>query len=281
MIARLRSERGRTAVLFAGLAVFALALHLWQGAARRGGGATWLDSAVCGVSRPLQQILTSCADFVEREWLATVHARDLIDENADLSARVAMLEATLSRSDEERAAYGREAALRSAYPGVGRDRLAQVIGVGEGGWFNHLTLDRGSAHGVRVRDVAVTPEGLIGQVSAVAARTCRLVPLTEPASSVAVRLQRSRDGGLLEGLGGWRCELRYLSPNADVQPGDVVLTSGLGGVFPPGLRVGIITSVKTDPAAPGKAAEVRPAARLRKVEDVLLLPARPDVWPEP
>ncbi len=281
MITRLRSERGRTTTLFAGLTVLALVLNVWQGAAGRSGGAMWLDAVVCAASRPLQQVLTASADFVEREWLATVHARDLIDENAALSARVATLEAILSRSDEERTQAGREAALRSAYPGVDRDRLAHVIAVGEGGWFNDFTLDRGSAHGVRRRAVGVTPEGLVGQVSAVATRTCRLVPLTEPASSIAVRLQRSRDTGVLEGLGGWRCEVRYLSPDADVQPGDVVVTSGLGGVFLAGLRVGTVTSISSERAIPGKNAEVRPAARLRKVEDVLLLPARPEVWAGP
>jgi rod shape-determining protein MreC len=276
MMRRLRTESGQTGAIFIGLALVALVLNVWQAAAHRGGGATWVDTAVCGVSRPLQQVLIACADFVEREWLTTVHARDLIGENRGLSARVATLENILSRMEEERASEGREGALRSAYPGVSRDRLAHVIGVGHGGWFSHFTLDRGSAQGVQVRDVAVTPEGLVGQVSAVAANTCRLAPLTEPASSVAVRLQRSRDTGILEGMGGWRCEVRYLSPDASVEVGDVVLTSGLGGVFPEGLRVGAISAVKTESGAPGKTAEVRPAAQLRKLEDVLLLPARGD-----
>lgn len=269
------------AAIFVGLALVALVLNVWQASAHRSGAATWLDATMCGVSRPLQQVLIACADFVEREWLTTVHARDLIAENKGLSARAATLENILSRMEEERAAHGREAALRSAYPGVGRDRLAHVIGVGHGGWFSYFTLDRGSAQGVRVRDVAVTPEGLVGQVSAVAANTCRLVPLTEPASSVAVRLQRSRDTGAVEGLGDWRCEVRYLSPDASVEVGDVVLTSGLGGVFPEGLRVGTISAVKIESGAAGKTAEVRAAAELRKLEDVLLLPAREDTPPAP
>jgi rod shape-determining protein MreC len=80
----------------------------------------------------------------------------------------------------------------------------------------------------------------------------------------------------VEGLGNWRCEVRYLSPDADVQPGDAVLTSGLGGVFPEGLRVGTVTSVDDEGTCPGKAAEVRPAAQLRRLEDVLLIPACED-----
>lgn len=281
MIARLRTERGRLASLFAGLAVAALILALWQAAARRGGGATWLDSAVCAASRPLQQVLVTSADFLEKEWMATVHARDLIEENAALSARVATLEGILSRIDEQRATDGHQDALRSAYPGIDRDRLARIIGVGEGGWHHFFTLDRGSADGVHVRDVAVTPDGVIGQVFAVTTRTARLIPLTEPASAIGVRLQRSRDTGLLKGLGSWRCEIRYLAPDADVEVGDAVLTSGLGGVFPAGLRVGTVTSVRAEKTTLGKAAELEPAADLRRLEDVLLLPARERVLAGP
>ena len=274
MIARLRTERGRTLAMFAGLTAAALILNLWQAAARRGGGASWLDSAVCAASRPLQQVLVTCADFLEKEWMATVHARDLIEENAALSARVATLEGILSRMDEQRTANSRQAALRSAYPGIDRDRLAHIIGAGEGGWHYFFTLDQGKADGVHVRDVAVTPEGVIGQVFAVTAHTARLIPLTEPASAIGIRLQRSRATGLLKGLGNWRCEVRYLTPDADVEVGDAVLTSGLGGVFPAGLRVGTVTSVSAEKTTLGKAAEVEPAADLRKLEDVLLLPAR-------
>ncbi len=277
MIARLRTERGRTLVMFAGFTVAALILTLWQGAARRGGGASWLDSVVCAASRPLQQVLVTCADFLEKEWMATVHARDLIEENAALSARVATLEGILSRIDEQRAAGSRQDALRSAYPDIDRDHLARIIAVGEGGWHHFFTLDRGSADGVHVRDVAVTPEGVIGQVFAVTAHTARLIPLTEPASTIGVRVQRSRDTGLLKGLGNWRCEIRYLAPDADVEVGDAVLTSGLGGVFPAGLRVGTVTSVRAERTTLGKAAEVEPAADLRTLEDVLLLAAREHV----
>ncbi|MDH4180097.1 MAG: hypothetical protein OEV33_06260, partial [Armatimonadota bacterium] len=69
----------------------------------------------------------------------------------------------------------------------------------------------------------------------------------------------------------WRCEVRYLDPESDVRAGDRVITSGLGGVFPAGLRVGTVLSVRADTYTPGKVAEIEPAADLAKIEDVLLL----------
>jgi len=98
-----------------------------------------------------------------------------------------------------------------------------------------------------------------------------VLPITDPASGVAALVQRSRETGVLGGTGDGRCELRYLDPDADVATGDTVLTSGAGGIFPKGLLVGTVTAVKQDRRAPGKVAEVRPAAALRKVEEVVLV----------
>ncbi len=273
MLARLQSQRSRTLVLLVGLTALVLGLDLWQSAARRRGASSWLDSTICGLSRPLQNALLSTVQFLDKEWMATVHARDLIDENAELAARVAALETILSLVEEQRAAAERVGAVRSAYGGGGGRVLARAIGLGEAGWSSYFTLDCGSADGVAAKDVAVSAYGVVGQVYAVTAHTARVVPITEPSSAVAVRLQRSRDTGILKGLGDWRCEIRYLAPEADVRVGDRVITSGLGGVFPSGLPVGRVCSVRPDEYTPGKVAETWPAADLRKVEEVLLLRA--------
>jgi len=275
VIARLHSERSRTLLLLIGLTAVVVGLDVWQRAAQRRGESTWFEGSICAVSRPLQTTLLSSAQFFDREWMATVRARDLIDENAELAARAAALENLLSEMKEQRAAAERAAAVRSSYPGREADRgPARVIGLGESGWSSYFTLDRGTAEGVRVRDVAVSAEGVVGQIYGVATHTARVMPITEPSSAVAVRLQRSRDTGILKGLGDWRCEVRYLDPEADVRVGDRVITSGLGGVFPSGLRVGTVLSVTSDAYTPGKVAEVELAADLEKIEGVLLLRGR-------
>jgi rod shape-determining protein MreC len=274
MIARLDNSHNRALVLAVSMFVVAMGLDLWQQAARRAGTTMWFDSAVCAVARPLQTTLVVGADAIDREWMATVHARDLIDENAQLWDRVAALESALLQVQEARAAAERVASLQDAYGGVGPGvQIARVIGVGQGGWSHYYTLNRGEADGVGPRDVAVTGDGVVGQVYAVTARSSRLMPITELSSAMSVRLRRSRDTGVLEGIGEWRCEVRYLSPEADVKIGDEVITSGLGGVYPAGLRVGTVVSVIADKHVPGKIARVEPSAGIRKIENVLLLTA--------
>jgi rod shape-determining protein MreC len=270
---KLKSQPSRTVVLIALLVALALALDLWQDAARRRGGQTWFDDIVCAVSHPVQGVLLSAARGIDRARLAFLHAREIEHENVRLAARTAQLEAALADLRETDGAAHREHDLRSAYPQAPAEvSVARVIGFGFSGWSSYLTLDRGAADGVAVGDVAVGPGGVVGQVYAVAGRTARVVPLTDRASGIAVRVQRTRDTGVLKGLGDGRCELRYLEPDADVLPGDQVVTSGIGGVFPAGLRVGTVTSVAVDREGTGQLASVEPAAELREVEEILILP---------
>jgi len=274
MILRMARTRNRTLLLLCALAAAALGLDQWQQAAQRSGGRMWLDSVVCATAAPAQSALLAVASDTRAAWGAALKARSLAQENAELSARVADLEAELSSLKERYAGLRRERELRSAYAAGHRpEQMAHVIGVDMGGWLSCLTVDRGKADGVRARDVAVTREGVAGQVYAVAEHTARILPITDPASGVAVRVQRSREAGVLKGVGSWRCELLYLGPQAQVRTGDVLLTAGTGGVFPAGLRVGTVISVAPDPNTSGKRAVVQPAARLQNIEEVLVLRA--------
>ena len=272
MIALFSSERSRVLALLGALGALALGLDAWQTAVQRSGGQTWLENAVCAAAAPAQEALLDATRRVEGAWKAVVGARRLARENARLSGEVADLRAELNRVRESYRAAQREGALRASYAGAqGPQRVARVIGVGAGGWLSWFVVDRGAADGVRVRDVAVTREGVVGQVYAVAAHTARVLPITDQASGVSVRAQRTRETGVVKGMGGWRCELRYLGPLAQVRAGDELLTAGLGGVFPKGLRVGRVSAVVPDASTSGKMAEVEPAAKMENVEEVLLL----------
>jgi len=272
VIARFASPRSRTAVLLSLLLLAALGLDIWQYTAQRAGRHTWFDNAVSTISYPLARALLQAKSAIEHAWMCVARGHELVSENERLSLRVATLESHLVELQEARAQSEREQSLLSAYADSRNHVcLAHVIAVGSGGWLTYLLLDRGSADGVRQRDVAVTRDGVVGQVYAVTAHTARIVPLSDPTSGISVFVQRSRETGILKGLGDWRCELRYLDPDAAVQPGDQVLTAGTGGVFPKGLRVGTVISVLADPNTPGKMAEIEPGAEFRKVEEVLLL----------
>lgn len=274
MIVRVARTRNRALLMLCLLAAIAFGLDAWQKAAQRSGGHMWLESVICDTAAPAQALVLKVTQQAKAAWASAIRARLLADENERLTTRVADLEAELSVLQERYAGLRRERELRSTYAAMRRpEQMAHVIAVGAGGWLSYFTIDRGHADGVRVRDVAVTKQGVVGQICAVTEHGARILPITDIASGVAVRVQRSRETGVLKGLGSWECELLYLSPQAQVRNGDELLTAGIGGVFPAGIRVGTITSVAADPNTSGKKATVEPAARLQNVEEVLLLRA--------
>ena len=278
MIARIPRRAQSTLLLLVSLTLAAMILDAWQTAARRAGGQAWLDTVVCGAAAPIQKAIQGSISRVEDAWDVVARGESLLAENARLSARVAALEQALLLNEEAAAGRDRRRTLLGAYPGLSPgSRLAQVIGYSGSGWDSYLVIDRGRAGDVRQKDVAVTAEGVVGQVYAAATHTARVIPITDPASAVAVRIRRSRETGILKGTGPWECEMRYLAPNADVRIGDEVLTAGTGGVYPKGLRVGTVSAVSEAPHPPEKIATVQPAAKLWKVEEVLVLRASDEV----
>lgn len=163
-------------------------------------------------------------------------------------------------------------------------QLARVIGVDMGAYRYRLTLNVGARDGVKPGQPVIDAHGIMGQVQQVLPTTSTVMLITDPAHAIPVVVERSglrtvaygsRDGGQLT--------LPTIPLVADIQPGDHLMTSGLGGRFPPGFPVGDVTHVA--PAATGMflVAQAEPAADIQRSQDVLLLrdQAEPDGPPAP
>lgn len=142
---------------------------------------------------------------------------------------------------------------------------ARVIAVVGGPFVRSVLLNTGRAEGVREGLSVVDQNGVVGQTVEVGRRAARVLLLTDFNSRIPVRLGRSKDNGILRGRNEDLLDLDFLPVNADVVTGDKVLTSGDGGLFPPGLLIGIVTSVGSDHV------KVRPVANLKALEFVQIL----------
>jgi len=120
---------------------------------------------------------------------------------------------------------------------------ARVIGRGVDHWTHTMLIDKGRKDGVEKDLTAVTPRGLAGKVIDAAGSYSHILLLTDINFSVAVRLQEKRMEGILSGTGTSKCVLRYIPFEEEVKPGDVVITSGLDGLFPVGVPVGYVSYV--------------------------------------
>ena len=138
-------------------------------------------------------------------------------------------------------------------------------------WFQSLWINKGMSSGIANNMVAVTTIGPVGKVHRAFQESSNIILITDINSSVAVRLQTSRIEGILEGRGDNSCFLKYISKMADVKVGERLITSGLDGLYPAGLLIGHVTSVKHEGEEMFQVIEVEPAQNLNTLEEVVIL----------
>ena len=135
-----------------------------------------------------------------------------------------------------------------------------------------LTIDKGTADGVEPGRAVLTPDGLVGRAERSTPHETRVLTLLNRDCAVAARIERTRVDGVLEWEFGTQpvLNLRYVSSQEDVKVGDRVVTSGLGGIFPVGIRIGTVARVALDPNGLMKEILVDPAVDFRSVEEILV-----------
>ena len=151
-------------------------------------------------------------------------------------------------------------------------QLVPILDVDLDPTHQRLVLDAGSRDGVRMGQSAVDAGGLLGQVVAVTPTTSTLLLLTDPDHAVPVLVQRNGIRLVAYGTGrSDRIELANVPISGDVRVGDRIVTSGLGGRFPPGFPVGTVSELRPDESRAFLVGELKPAAQLDRGRDVLLL----------
>ncbi len=120
----------------------------------------------------------------------------------------------------------------------------RVIGDTGGAFVHSMLINAGSREGVRKGQAVIAGEVLVGRIAEVGQRSARVLLLTDINSHVPVVIEGSRAKAILTGDNSDRPRLNYLSPNTNAAPGDRVVTSGHGGAFPPGMPIGVISSVQ-------------------------------------
>ncbi len=154
-------------------------------------------------------------------------------------------------------------------------RPARVYARGPSTWFKTVLVNRGENEGVSKDMAVVTAEGLVGRIIEVSPNAAKVLLITDANSAVDVIVQGSRAQGILEGKIEDTCILKYVQKSEDVQVGDRVITSGLGGIFPKGLVVGTVTKGDRKRQGIFQYIEVSPAVDLSRLEEVLIIGEEP------
>ncbi len=148
---------------------------------------------------------------------------------------------------------------------------ARIIGFDPSNLVHAIIIDQGTRSGVAEGMTVTTPQGLVGQVVQVTPNTAKVLLITDVSSSVYSLIQSNRAKGVVNGSRSGQLTMTFIPQGDHVQPGDRVVTSGLGGVFPEGLLVGTVTEVRQNAVDLYQEAEVRPAVDFGRIEEVLVI----------
>lgn len=237
-----------------------------------------LENALGQILAPVQKGLYSASNYVYNVFSGIGERYNMQKEYEELKIKVEELEKDLYRLEELEKQNERLKNL-ALFLDENEDTVvtgANVIAKNPGNWFNNITIDKGSKHGVAVNMAVVTNQGLVGRVIEVADTWSKVRTIVDGKSAVSGIVQRNRDNGLLKGnnsLGSedGLCRMIYLPEDSNVAPGDKVLTSSLGEIFPKGIYIGEVEKVIKNERELYKTAIVRPGVDFQRLEEVLVV----------
>jgi rod shape-determining protein MreC len=193
--------------------------------------------------------------------------------NTELEEQVSKLQAEIIDLKQQIA----ETRILSALVGFARANpdnqyaAAAVIGRDASPFLQYVIINRGSDFGIRRGMPVVTQQGLVGRIAAVTASAARVQLITDNASTINVRLDPSQSQGVLQGQITGDVLVNMIPQSANVQIGDLVLTSGLGGTYPPNILIGQVTGVRKRDYDLFQTASVQPAVDFSQLEIVLVI----------
>jgi rod shape-determining protein MreC len=231
-----------------------------------------LERSALGTFSPLFRPVARIGLAIEDVWDRYIRLVDTHDENMRLREDIRSLNQRVQEGNEAILANQRLEQLLDMKKTIKAPTVAaSVIGEDVTSWFRTLVINRGSSSGIREGMAVVAADGVVGQTVKVAATTSRVLLLTDHASGIAATIQRSRARGVVKGKGEMQCALEFTTREEDVKVGDVVITSGIGGVFIKGLPIGEVTMVKRGEYGIFQTVAIRPAVNLPHLEEVLVV----------
>jgi rod shape-determining protein MreC len=213
-------------------------------------------------------------------WHGYIALRGAHAENVRLRQEVGQLELR-NQELESQAAQAQRLSLLLDFREAHREArmvAAQVIG-GSADLSSHTVfINKGERSGIRRDQAVITPDGIVGKVVEVSPDTAQVLLINDRNSGVGALFADTRTQGVLKGTGDPQPELDYVTNDEKVQVGETILTSGEDRIFPKGLLIGTVTSFK--PGYPFQTINVRTAARLDRLEDVLVLLSQEELHPK-
>lgn len=260
-------------VLLSSIFFFFLALGSTAYSAKRPEFASSGTAAASTVLRPFQAFHGFIRQSILGVWESYIALIETQEQNRRLIAQLSVLKASNSRlmeigHENDRLRELLELKKTTGYTGV----VANVIAYEPSNWSHAVTIDRGRSSGITVGMPVLIGDGVVGQVVAANANTARVLLLTDPSSGVDAFVQNGRVRGVVVGMGEFRARWDYVLSKEKVMIGDRVVTSGMDGVYPKGLIIGVVKKVYEDRAGRlFKRVDIEPAVDFSRLETLFVV----------
>jgi rod shape-determining protein MreC len=229
------------------------------------------ESVVLSITRPFQQATTWTTRHLRGVWDNYVYLVTVQQENQRLREEIKWLRQENHRYLEAYLQHQRLQRLLNFRAQTPLDVVAaEVVGRNANNWTEIIYINRGTRDKVMKGLPVVTHEGLVGQVIHAAPTLSQVMLVTDFRSGVDALVQRTRASGVVTGRGRNIAELKFLPVGADLQPGDRLISSGMGGIFPKGLIIGEVKDIHRN-GRPTQQVEIQPSVDFSHLEEVLVL----------
>ncbi len=258
-----------------GVASMLLGFMVYTGV--RSGGVDLITGTLGAIVAPFQRLSSSITRSATEFFERILKADDISKENSELREdirrlREQMVDFETYKAENEQ--YRQFLELKKDNPDFVFE-AAMVIGRDPTDFFYSFTIDKGTIDGIKLLDPVITPDGLVGRVSEVSYTDSKVITILNPGIDVGAFDGRTRDTGIITGdltlARDNMCKMTYLSRDSSASAGDLISTSGIGGVFPKGLIIGTIADVKAEENGISLYAEIVPTTNIPQIRDVFVI----------
>lgn len=223
------------------------------------------------VALPIRAI-AACSDWIGEVWGGYLALQEVHLENQVLHREIAFLQARNSELREAASSTQRLQALFKFKERVWPDSIAtRVIGRDSTNWYRGVLVNKGEQDGIQEDMGVVTPAGLVGRIVKTTAFTSVVLLIPDPNTAVTALLQRTREEGIVTGTPRGLVRMQYIPLLSTIRKGDWVVTSGLTGQYPKGVRIGIVERIEKTEDELFQSAILTPTVDFAELEEVLVV----------
>ncbi|HBI47871.1 MAG TPA: rod shape-determining protein MreC [Smithella sp.] len=260
----------KTAILI--IALLVIALMMLSFSLKYGAERGFFSKIVLEAVAPVQKGLSASIKSIKDAWSRYIFLVGIEEENKNLKKKINELKSVIISYQEGYLEAQRLKKLLSLTDDYNYHSIpARVVGREQAALSKTILINRGTVHGLKVGMPVIVPPGLIGRLVDVSWHASKVLLLIDESSNVDAIVQRTRMQGIISGAGSRGLILKYISKTQEVKEGDVIVSSGMGGVFPKGLLIGQASHVDRLEASLFLKINVAPFVDFSKLEEVLVL----------